>query len=123
MDEMLINISEVIENLNLRLIKIEEYLQAPRTSSTCIYDLGNDGLELLVPIFIRLEEWEDEVIASWPELNLFASADTEYEAIHDLKQEIISLYYELQINEPISLGPLPKQWYYTLCSVIKKAKT
>ena len=75
-DELHSSKSEVIELFTKQFNEITESLQTPHISSTCLYDLGCEDFELLVPIFIRLEEWEDEIIASWPELNLFTSADT-----------------------------------------------
>ena len=71
---------------------------APVKFNVQIRDLGDEDYTLNEPLLITIEEYpgEDEVIASYPELELFADGITESEAIAALKFEILDLYDELQ---------------------------
>ena len=84
-----------------------------------IYELGNSQYELTVPLQIVLEEDQEETVARIPELNLYASADTDSEAINELKQEVIKLYEDLE-SSARKLGPLPQSWLETLRKLIVK---
>lgn len=90
-----------------------------RTYNAMIYELGNDQYQLTMPIQIVLEEDQEETVARIPELNLYASADTDSEAISELKQEVIRLYEDLE-SFGGKLGPLPESWLQTLRKLIVK---
>lgn len=90
-----------------------------KISNATIYELANSQYELTVPLQIVLEENQEETVARIPELNLYASADTDSEAINELKQEIIQLYEDLQSSDR-KLGPLPESWLQTLRKLIIK---
>ncbi len=61
------------------------------------------------PIYITIETDGDNVIASLDDIEAFAYADTEFEAINGLCEEIVMLYDELRKNQK-NLGVLPQKW-------------
>lgn len=113
-------LKEKVSDLERQLSEITEVLEeTPKTYNATIYELGNSQYELTMPIQIVLEEHQDEVVARIPEFNLYASADTDSEAINELKQEVIELYEDLQTSDRV-LGPLPKSWLETLIKLMAK---
>ena len=82
-----------------------------------INSLKKSGYTLNQPIYISLETDEDTVIASLDDIEAFAYADTEFEAINSLCEEIITLYEDLKANRD-NLGILPEKWLGYLDSVI-----
>src|SRR4030066_1922051 len=61
------------------------------------------------PVYITLETDNDKVIASLDDIEAFAYADTEFEAINLLCEEIINIYEDLQADRD-NLGKFPKKW-------------
>ena len=82
-----------------------------------INSLKKSGYTLNQPIYISIETDEDTVIASLDDIEAFAYADTEFEAINSLCEEIITLYEDLKANRD-NLGILPEKWLGYLDSVI-----
>lgn len=72
-------------------------------------DLGERHASLNFPLPIVIEEYPDEVIARWPEIEATGSGSSEPEAIWRLKQEILDLMQELSSSSPDELGPEPAQ--------------
>ncbi len=70
------------------------------------------------PIFITIEADKDAVIATLDDIEAFAYADTEFEAVNNLCNEIVSIFEELR-EDRHSLGPLPKRWLDYLKDTIK----
>jgi hypothetical protein len=84
-----------------------------RSYGLVIGDLNNEMYQVVTPLSIVIEEYQDEIIARCPELNLYASETTDNEAIISLKKEIVSLYEEIEENK-LELGPLPASWQRVL---------
>ena len=82
-----------------------------------INSLKKSGYALNQPIYITIETDEDTVIASLDDIEAFAYADTEFEAINGLCDEIVTLYEDLRENRN-NLGILPEKWLSYLDSVI-----
>jgi len=82
-----------------------------------INSLKKSGYTLNRPIYISIETDEDTVIASLDDIEAFAYADTEFEAINGLCDEIVELYKDLRANRN-NLGILPEKWLGYLDSVI-----
>jgi hypothetical protein len=61
------------------------------------------------PILITLEIDKNTIIASLDDIEAFSYADTEYEAINGLCDEIMLLYQDLTEDKE-NLGPLPRKW-------------
>jgi PHD/YefM family antitoxin component YafN of YafNO toxin-antitoxin module len=81
--------------------------------------LKNDHYILEKPLYITLEIGERVVIASLDDIEAFSYADTEYEAINQLSEEIVNLYKDLKEDRK-SLEPLPKKWLAFLEEVIRE---
>lgn len=88
-----------------------------RTWAAQISELGESGLALHSPLVVTLEDYGEEIVASYPEVEAFASGMTEFDAINALKDEISSLYAELAGTSETKLGKLPKRWRRTLLTV------
>jgi len=79
--------------------------------------LKKSGYTLNKPIYITIETDEDAVIASLDDIEAFARADTEFEAVNGLCEEIVALYEDLRKNRE-NLGILPQKWLAFLDEVI-----
>jgi predicted RNase H-like HicB family nuclease len=97
----------------------EEFTSRPMIKATELFDISED-LEVIRPIPIVIEETEDEVVASFPEVEVFAVGTGEAEAINNLKQEIQELYYELADTPNENLGRVPQSWKRVLDKVLRK---
>ncbi len=82
-----------------------------------IMSLGDDRIRLNREIPILLEVYNDEVVAKFIDAEVTGFGDTESEAIDHIKENIVSLYYELTEDEN-NLGPLPKRWLIVLRDII-----
>ncbi len=69
------------------------------------------------PVHITLEYDEDTIIASFHDIDAFAYADTESEALDQLREQIVMLYEDLAA-ESEALGPLPRKWLACLQEMI-----
>jgi len=70
------------------------------------------------PVYITIEMEKDIVIASLDDIEAFAYADTEYEAINKLCDEISCIYEDLK-NDKDNLGMLPRKWLAFLDEIIE----
>lgn len=82
-----------------------------------IMSLGDGRIRLNREIPILLEVYNDEVVAKFIDAEVTGFGDTESEAIDHIKENIVSLYYELTEDEN-NLGPLPKRWLIVLRDII-----
>ncbi len=80
--------------------------------------LMHSRYSLAQPLYIVVEYGDEEVVASLNEIEAFASAPTEYEALELLCEEIVMLYEDLSA-EPDKLGKLPARWLGYLEGVIR----
>jgi hypothetical protein len=80
--------------------------------------LRDEKYSLKCPIYITIEYENEHVIASFDDVEAFAYADNEFEAVDLLCREIIVLYNEL-MEDKENLGPLPKKWLSILDDFIK----
>lgn len=82
-----------------------------------INSLHSKDLSLLASIVVSLEYDGYQFIAYVPDLNIYGCAESEYEAIEDVRASIIDLYYDLKGEK---LGEdLQNIWDY-LQSIIKE---
>lgn len=77
-----------------------------------LVDLGT--LRLRHPITIQIEDHGTEMIASWPEVELWGAGNTDADAMDALKDAIITLYRDLANTPDDLLGTLPLRWKRTL---------
>lgn len=71
--------------------------------------LKKPGYTLSRPIYVTVETEGDVIIASLDDIEAFAYADTEFEAINGLCEEIVTLYEDLNQSRE-NLGLLPQKW-------------
>lgn len=88
-----------------------------RTWVATVADLGNPALVLRTPLIVTLEDFGEEIVASYPEVEAFGSGTTEADAINALKDEVSGLYSELASVPDNKLGKLPRRWKRALCAV------
>ena len=81
--------------------------------------LKNNDYILKKPLYVTIEIEKDIVIASLDDIEAFAYADTEFEAINHLCEEIINIYEDMQENRK-NLGKLPKKWLAFLEECIER---
>jgi len=105
--------SEQYRDISRNLIKAVE----GRCRIVPINSLKKSGYTLNQPIYITIETDEDTVIASLDDIEAFAYADTEFEAINGLCEEIVTLYEDLRANRG-NLGILPEKWLGYLDAII-----
>lgn len=100
----------------------EELSERPIIKETLLLDIDED-IEVLQPIPIVIEETEEEVVASFAEVEAFATGSCEAEAINNIKFEIKNLFLDLEESTKEELGQLPKSWKRTLEKVVRKVGT
>lgn len=105
---------EQYRNLSKKLIKSIE----DRFKIVALNSLKHPKYILERPVFITIETDKDTVIATLDDIEAFAYADTEFEAINNLCSEIVNIFEELKEDRD-SLGPLPKRWLEYLEDTIK----
>lgn len=70
------------------------------------------------PIYITIETENATTIASLDDIEAFAYADTEFEAINALCEDIINIYEDLK-EDADKLGMLPGKWLKYLDEIIE----
>jgi len=70
------------------------------------------------PIYITIEKEKDVVVASLDDIEAFAYADTEFEAVNHLCEEIINIYMDLKEDRD-ALGSIPQKWLQYLEEIIE----
>jgi len=85
--------------------KFQEFLDArPVAVPAQLLGLASDRYELVSPVPIVIEQYEDEVTARWPEVEAFGAGDTESLAIAALRLDIVDRYTILQQTADADLG-------------------
>lgn len=93
--------------------------ERPVVKQTELFEI-DEALEIIRPIPVVIEEYSDEVIASFPEIEAFGAGLCEAEAITDLKSEIRRIFFELEGISAGELGKLPLSWKRVLSKVVRK---
>jgi hypothetical protein len=98
---------------------LNELKGRPITKQTELFEI-DETLELIRPIPVVIEEYDDEVIATFPEIEAVGAGLCESEAIINLKKEIRKIFFELEGVSDNKLGRLPLGWKRVLLKVVKK---
>jgi hypothetical protein len=125
-ENIVIDLESQIESLKSELVSCTKRIadlcanleERPTVIEAELTDIGED-FETLRPIRIVIEELDDEVTASFPEVELFAVGGTRSEAILNLKAALIELYADLVETPNNKLGKLPLSWLRILKKVMK----
>ncbi|MDI6791417.1 MAG: hypothetical protein QME81_00925 [bacterium] len=107
-----VKMGTVLEELNgLK----ETIMGLERKKFLLINSLHHSSLHLISPVAVSVEYDGYQFIAYTADLDIYGCGDSEYEAIEDLRQSIVELYYDLK-NEPLGKD-LEKIWEYLSCIV------
>ena len=98
---------------------LDELREKPITKQTELFEI-DETLEVIKPIPVVIEEYGDEVIATFPEIETFGVGSGEAEAIRNLKNEIRKVFFELENIGDDELGKLPLSWKRVLLKAVKK---
>ena len=114
-------LQRIVNGLRVRLNRLErELADRPTVCLSVITDLGDESYRLLTDITLVLEEYRDEFVARWPEVELYASGTTGSEAVAGIKRQIIELFEELRTMDSRTLGKLPLSWKRILRRTVKR---
>jgi len=97
---------------------LDELREKPIIKQTELLEI-DETLEVIMPIPVVIEEYDDEVIAAFPEIEAFGVGSGEAEAIRNLKEEIRKIFFELEKTSEDELGKLPLTWKKVLLKVVK----
>jgi len=95
----------------------------PIVTQTWLRDLGSDTYRLRSPVLVTVEEYTDEVVARWPEVEAFGAGDTETQALAALREDIVSLFEDMEHllrAEPDRLGKPLRSVFRVLADVVEK---
>ncbi len=108
-----------LDRLETKVAALQDLLETrPVTSSTLLRDLNSDAYILKEAISIVIEEYPEEAIARWPEVEVWGNGDTQGEAISRLKKRILERYEDVVTMEPATMGRLVQSWKRILMGVI-----
>jgi hypothetical protein len=99
----------------------EELEEQPRVYSAQLTDLGDPRYTLECPLLVTVEAYAEEVVASIPEFDLYASGISDAVALANLKAELVSTYERLLELGPDKLGPMLSRWLVAMKKIIKKS--
>ncbi len=94
--------------------------ERPIVAMTALYSLSSETLELIRPLPVAIEQYENEVIARWPEAGASGQGSSEMEAIAELRRDIADLFEELNAAEERPLGGHTLLVRELLASIIRK---
>ena len=125
-----------INQLNVRITLVQQELsncmellrgladvidQSSDMRLTAIHSIGNGRTTHILnrPLFVSIEEDDNEVVASIPELRTSGFGSTDGEAIDDLKSILGELYQDLIETPAEQLGTLPLVWKRILTELVE----
>lgn len=123
----MISVNIISSHLDQRLTALEEKVNSlfelinsrPITYNTYLLDLNDSRIQLRCPLAVVIESYTDEVIATIPEFNLYASGPSDAVALANLQLEVVSTYTRLYKLGSEQLGPLPRGWLTAMNKVIE----
>ena len=80
------------------------FQKSPQIKDIIIRDILFDGYTLVEPIKAFLEIYQDEVLAVIPELELVGDGSNMFEAVNELKLELVDLFTDLKDIPEENLG-------------------
>jgi hypothetical protein len=117
---LIIQLSKELKMLSDEVKTLRDELNNRPIVSSIQINTINSTLQLTKPIFIVLEESNEESLARWPEVNAYGLGQTATEAIDDLKQNISDLYADLTSREAPTLGEIALSTLNVLNTYVSK---
>ena len=115
-------LDEIHKEIQLLKNQVKDLKQHKSVFLSKITSIPSEKYELRKPIDAIIKIYEEEVIALIPELELFGEGSNEFEALNDLKFELIDLLEDLDFYPDEKLGSTPKAWNKTLRSMVKECR-
>jgi hypothetical protein len=97
----------------------EDVRRPDRVWSISISGAGDPRYRLRFPLTVMIEDYRDEFVCSWPEVETWGSGSTEAESINAFKDELVRLCDDLLGTPLEQLGKNPRRWLSALLSVIE----
>lgn len=120
----LAQLREETEELREQVASLFDIVESrPIVTQTWLRDLGSDTYRLRSPALVTVEEYTDEVVARWPEVEAFGAGDTETQALAALRKDIVSLVEDMEHllrAEPDRLGKPLRSVFRVLADVVEK---
>jgi len=112
----------------MRLARLEAKVDAlreriderPVAYNAQIHCLGDPRYSLRQPLLVTIEDYGEDVVASIPEFDLYASGVSHSLGLMGLKAEIVSTYERFTELGPEKLGALPLQCLRAMRQVIEE---
>lgn len=102
--------------------EIQELKKRQTVFHSRLTSIPSEKYELRAPIDVIIKIYDDEVIALVPELEIYGEGCNEFEALNDLKYELIDLLEDLDTYSDEHLGKTPQGWSKTLKALIEKCQ-
>ena len=109
-------VQQEVETLKARVTQLEQK-QLIRTPITTF---APEPYEIIRPIEVVIEPYEDEYIASFYDANIGTSGDSPEEAFANLKELILDTYDLLLEHDTDALGPEPQRQRAVLSEFVRK---
>jgi hypothetical protein len=117
------DLARTVDSLSTRIRELEATIQEqserPIERLIELPFLRSEKYELRRPILVNIEEYEDEVLARWPVVELTARGQTEFIALSSLQDAIVDLHDELDASDEENLGKTPRAWLTILRETIQ----
>ena len=115
-DDLLNEINEIKKSI------AQSIHDGPFVVSNKIYSLPSEQYKLKFPIDIVIKIHENETIAIIPDLEIYGEGSNEFEAVNELKWELVDLLDHLVSLPEDELGDGPKSWKRTLELIVEKCQ-
>lgn len=94
-------------------------LQLPISQIIAVSSFLPEPYEVLQPLFILVTSSEEGFTASFFDVNIHSTGDTEEDALENLKSLILDVYDRLEKTAPSALGPEPTRQLARLRSFLR----
>lgn len=110
-----------LSSLEARLRRIEKNTERFRASQIVpITTVAPEPYEIRRPLFVTVEPSGEEFVASFFDANVYATGDTEEEAVSNLRTVLLDVFDSLSSEPEESLGPEPARQLAVLRQFILK---
>lgn len=116
-------LSQKLRELTNNVSELEETVtERPIVRLAFLSNLSSGRYKVSSPFPVVLEEYDDQTLARWPEVEATGAGASELEAIAMLKQDIVALYEDLRSTPRSELGGAAATALSVLNSVIRRKR-